>query len=140
MTTKESAQILAILTAAYPNAYKNMSEMDAAAVAMVWAVQFADVPYNIVFMALQKAISRCKYPPTICEIKERISSLYWDAYEVIREHESGARRLTAEDLTIYRNIYDSTARFRYNYNESGPMLKDILPYSQPMLLAGEGGQ
>lgn len=138
MTTKEAAQILAVLTAAYPNAYKNMSEMDAAAVALVWAAQFADVPYSIVFMALQKAISKSKFPPTVCEIKERISSLYWEAYEVIRDHEAGQRRLTKEDLAIYRHVYDSTAPFRYN--TEGPELKDILPYSQPMLLAGaEGG-
>ena len=138
MTTKEATQILAVLTAAYPNAYKNMSEMDAAAVALVWAAQFADVPYSIVFMALQKAISKSKFPPTVCEIKERISSLYWEAYEVIRDHETGQRRLTEEDLAIYRHVYDSTSPYRYN--TSGPELKDILPYSQPMLLAGaEGG-
>ena len=138
MTTKESAQILAVLTAAYPNAYKNMTEKEAAAVALVWAAQFADVHYNIVFMALQKAISTCKYPPTVCEVKEKISSLHWEAYEEIRAHEAGARALTGEELTIYRQIYDSTAEFRYN--KAVPELKDILPYSQPMLLAGEGRQ
>ena len=138
MTIKESAQILAVLTAAYPNAYKNMTEKEAAAVALVWAAQFADVHYNIVFMALQKAISTCKYPPTVCEVKEKISSLHWEAYEVLQQRDAGARVLTAEDRAIYEQIYDSTAQFRYN--KSGPELKDILPYSQPMLLAGEGGQ
>lgn len=138
MTTKESAQILAVLTAAYPNAYKNMTENEAAAVAMVWAAQFADIHYSLVFMALQKVISTCKYPPTVCEVKEKIGSLHWEAYEVIQEYETGARVLTAEELTIYRQIYDSTAEFRYK--KAVPELKDILPYSQPMLLAGEGRQ
>ena len=138
MTTKEAAQILAVLTAAYPNAYKNMTDKEAAAVALVWAAQFADVNYNIVFMALQKAISTCKYPPTICEVKGKISSLYWDACAVLQEHSAGVRVLTDEERTVYEHISDNTARFRCNNTE--PELADILPYSQPMLLAGDSRQ
>ena len=78
MNRKEAVKILAILTAAYPNAYKHMTPDEANGVVAIWAIQFADVPADIVFMALNKAISGCKFPPSISEIKSRISAIHWD--------------------------------------------------------------
>ena len=135
MTTKESAQILAVLTAAYPNAYKNMTEKEAAAVALVWAAQFSTVPYDVVFMALQKSISTCKYPPTVCEVKEKIGTIHWEAYEELRKQQAGYSELTAEEEADYRRICDSTEQFR-NFN-SGPELRDMLPHSRRMLTAAD---
>ena len=132
MTPIESAQILAVLTAAYPNAYKNLSGDEAAAVAVVWASQFPDVPYDIVFMALQKAISTCKYPPTICEVKEKLSNLHWEAYEALRVENS--EKTTRECKEEYRRIYELTDKF--SYKDEGPELREMLPYSRQALNAG----
>lgn len=143
MTTKESAQILAVLTAAYPNAYKNISEQEAAAVALVWASQFAEIPYDIVFMALQKAISTCKFPPTICEVKGKLSDLSWEAYEAIenihRREKYRNGESDSQQLKEYVRIYELTSKFKNRIAE--PALGSMLPYSQRALAAGmiEGG-
>ena len=128
MTPEESAQILAVLTAAYPNAYKNLSSEEAATVAMVWASQFANDPVDIVFMALQKAISTSKYPPTIYEVKENMGALYYEAYEELRRHNTG------EAPEEYRRIFELTSKYRYKIE--GPPISTMLPYSRQALNAG----
>ena len=129
MTAKESAQILAVLTAAYPNAYKNITEQEAAAVALVWASQFADIPYDIVFMALQKAISSCKFPPTICEVKGKLSDLSWEAYEAIenirRREKYGHGNTDDRRLQEYVRIYELTNKYKNRIAE--PTLGSMLP-------------
>lgn len=130
MTLKESAQILAVLTAAYPNAYKNMSENEAAGVALVWASQFADVPADIVFMALQKAISTCKFPPTICEVKEKLKKLYFEAYEKISSHRSKFIKLTDAELEQYKRVSERT--YAYKHIDAEPEIKTLLPLAQQM--------
>lgn len=139
MTAKESAQILAVLTAAYPNAYKNITEQEAAAVALVWASQFADIPYDIVFMALQKAISSCKFPPTICEVKGKLSDLSWEAYEAIesihRREKYGHGNTDGRQLQEYKRVYELTSKYKNRVAE--PTLGSMLPYSQRALAAGK---
>ena len=81
MTKKEAAQVLAILKAAYPNFYKDMGAEEAQGTISVWSMQFADLSSEIVLMALNKHISVGKFPPTIAEIKEKITSIYWEAYD-----------------------------------------------------------
>ena len=50
MTKKEAATILAILKAAYPNSYKNMTHEEAMGTISVWAIQFAGMPADIVLI------------------------------------------------------------------------------------------
>lgn len=108
MNRTEAAKILAVLTAAYPNAYKNLSPDEANGVVSIWAIQFADTPVDIVFMALNKAISSCKYPPTISEIKARLSAMHWEAYQALSRNDlvKADENLSAE----YQRIYDCTSQ------------------------------
>ena len=111
MTKKETAQILAILKAAYPNFYKDMTTEEAQGTISVWALQFADLPADIVLMALNKAISTSKFPPTIAEIKDKMKALYWEAYGKINplfDYEP----LSAEDEMMYDRIRKITERFK----------------------------
>lgn len=133
MTAKEAAQILAVLTAAYPNAYKNITEQEAAAVALVWASQFADMPYDIVFMALQKAISSCKFPPTICDVKEKLSALSWEAYEAIQSIRRTGNA-DAEKLAEFKRIYKLTDNYKNRIPE--PTLGEMLPHTRQALTGG----
>lgn len=80
MTKKEATQILAMLKAAYPNFYKDMGADEAQGTISIWAMQFADLPAEVVLMALNKHISVGKFPPTIAEIKEKITAIYWEAH------------------------------------------------------------
>ena len=79
MTRKEAIQVLAILKAAYPNSYKGMTKDEANGTVNVWATQFANFPAFVVMIAVNKLISTNTFPPSICEVKEKIRSLYYEA-------------------------------------------------------------
>lgn len=86
MTREEAIKILAVLKAAYPNFYKNMTKEEAKGTVNVWASQFVAFPYSAVSIAVQKLISTKTFPPTVSEVKERIRSLYWEAEGLLRNH------------------------------------------------------
>lgn len=123
MTQNEAEKILAVLAAAYPNAYKNMSDEEINGVVAVWAMQFAEMPVDIVFLALNKAISGCKFPPTISEIKQRITVLHWEAYEYISRaesfHDMLERPFDHGKLQEYRRIYEETKPYEVSTKELG---------------------
>lgn len=130
MTVEQATTILAVITAAYPNAYKNLSAQEAKAVAVVWAVQFNDTPADIVFMAVNKAIASSKFPPTIAEVKDKIRALYWEAYEAIRTNESLG--LPADSVKDYKRIYELTQGAKYKTEE--PTITDMLASSKRYML------
>ncbi len=123
MTREEAIKILAVLTAAYPHSYKSMTEEEANGVVMVWSIQFADVPADIVFMAVNKAISSCKFPPSISEVKECLKSLYWDI-QTLLVSECTREEISKETLAEYQRICDFTKQFKYGKPE--PDLKGLL--------------
>lgn len=104
MTKTETAQILAILKAAYPNSYKNLTSEDAAATVNVWAAQFSKMPVGVVMIAVNKLISTNVFPPTITEVKERIRGLYWEAWDMIDKHNRGFRKLDEKTLATTKEI------------------------------------
>lgn len=83
MTKEETLELMAILKAAYPNSYNGMTKQEAIGVVTVWHLHFAYVPADIVFMALQKAISASKFPPSINEVKSKLQAVYWEAQEAL---------------------------------------------------------
>lgn len=114
MTKKEALQVLAILKAAYPNSYKGMSAEEASGTVSIWHMQFSDMPIDIVLMAIHKLISSCKFPPTVAEVKDKISSLHWEAYEQITGvRDSGGNTNSAEFRNLER-IYEKTRDYRYS--------------------------
>lgn len=112
MTKAETAQVLAILKAAYPNTYKTLSAEDATATVNVWAAQFANIPVNVVMIAVNKLISTNIFPPAITEVKERIRSLYWEAWEMIDQHKKGLHRLDAKTLEAAQTILKAVEPMR----------------------------
>lgn len=95
MTQEETTKILAILKAAYPNSYKGMTKDEAYGVIGVWSMQFADMPYFIVAIAVNKLIGTNTFPPAIKEVKDKLRSVYFEAQNMLDEH----RRAT-EGFTI----------------------------------------
>lgn len=110
MTQEQATKILAILTAAYPHSYKNMTVEEADGVVAVWMIQFADVPADIVLMAVNRAISTCKFPPSICEVKEKIRSLYWDSYTALNAYPEDI--LDEQTKAEYRRIMEITRDYK----------------------------
>lgn len=122
MTKEEATKILAVLTAAYPHAYKNISVDEADGIVTVWAIQFAKIPADIVFMAVNKCISSCKFPPSISEVKDKISALHWEAYSAIGSNR--ADFLTEGAYEEYKRIYEATKNYKTNMTE--PELCEML--------------
>ena len=87
MTKAETTKILAILKAAYPNSYKNITKEEASGTVMIWATQFSNIPAEVVMLAINKLIATKPFPPAICEVKEKIKDFYWEAKETLDRNE-----------------------------------------------------
>lgn len=83
MTQREALQVLAVLRAAFPEHYLRLSKEEAIGVVNTWAAQFASIPVDIVVMAVQKLIASSDKMPKICDVKEKLRSMHWEAYNVI---------------------------------------------------------
>ena len=75
MTRDETKALLAILKAAYPNFYKDMTTDDAKSIINLWAAMFAEDPAPVVIEAVKSLICTLKYPPTIADVKEKIAAI-----------------------------------------------------------------
>jgi len=124
MTKKEAAQILAILKAAYPNFYKDMTSEEAQGTVSVWSMQFADISADIVLMAVNKLISTNKFPPTIAEVKEKLTSIHWEVYEKLYEG-FYTPLLSGDEEKLYRRIYEETERYKH-HNRIEPTVAQML--------------
>ena len=75
MDREETRKILAVLKAGYPNFYKDLKKTDADQIIDLWATMFADEPAAVVVEAVKSLMCTLKYPPTIADVKERISMI-----------------------------------------------------------------
>lgn len=75
MTQGETQELLAILKVAYPAAYRDFSRDNLWAVVKLWASQFADVPADVMGVAIKRLISKSKYPPTIAEVNTELQAM-----------------------------------------------------------------
>jgi hypothetical protein len=74
MTVQEAGMVLAVLRAAYPSSYRDLTEADAYATAKLWAEMFSDDSYAAVNAAVRAMIATrtVGYAPTIGEVKEKL--------------------------------------------------------------------
>ena len=135
MTKEETLRILALLKAAYPSSYNNMTRREASGTVAVWTTQFADVPADIVWMAVQKLISTNKFPPTISEVKDKFSTIHYEAYERLYTSLSGF--LTDDERLQYQRIYDVTKNFKLA-KMAEPSIGQMLGAGQTFLLDAGG--
>lgn len=134
MTDKEAIQVLAVLKAAYPNSYKNMTTAEAAGTVNVWAIQFANVPVEVVIIAVNKLIATSTFPPAISEVKKKIGSIYWEAQEALNMDKIKPC-LTEEGKAAYESIKAVTEKFKYN-SDIEPTLTEIIRTIDETLLLG----
>lgn len=121
MTAAESMAILAILQAAYPNSYKNVTVDDAASISAIWAAQFAEIPAKIVLIAVNKWIASNPFPPAISELKRKIEGLYYEAWETLQSDRI-SKKLSPEQKAELKQIQDVTARLRSRATLEPPLL------------------
>ena len=74
---------------------------------------FKDMPYESVYNATMLAINRCKYPPTIADIRENLENMYdtylneYVAWEVLYSHIQHGNDYTQGDFnTLPQEIRD----------------------------------
>lgn len=137
MTKDETLRVLAILKAAYPASYSGMTKREATGTVAVWFTQFADVPVDIVLMAVQKLISTSKFPPAISEVKSKIGSLHWEAYEKLSAFPC-RELLSAEERMQYQRIYNETKGYKIS-KMAEPTLHQMIEGGR-MLQLGSGGE
>ncbi len=77
MIADETLKILAILKAAYPHSFKDLTKRDAEAMIDLWTTMFAAESYEEVNAAVAALISTraVGFSPTIGEVKEKLHSL-----------------------------------------------------------------
>ena len=110
MTKKEALQILAILKAAYPSSYNGMTKEEATGTVAVWCMQFADIPAEIVMMAIHKLIATNKFPPSISEVKGKISTIHHEAAEML--YSNLGEFISDKERKQYEQIYKLTRNFK----------------------------
>jgi len=99
---------------------------------MIWAVQFKDVPADIVFMAINKAIATSKYAPTIAEIKAKLTGLYWEAYDIVNNKE--ALKIPGS-VEKYKRIMEVLQDVKFRAAE--PTIDSMIGSAERYLLTGE---
>ena len=118
MNRQEAMSILAILKAAYPNRYKGMSTEDATGTASVWAMQFPNISAQLVIMAVNKCISSSPFPPAISEVKNKMLSMHWEAYNLLEEERRDVAigmppYLSEQQRAQLESIKTQTGQYRY---------------------------
>lgn len=141
MTHEEAMMILAILKAAYPNSYKNVTVEDANSIAAIWAVQFANIPAKLVLIAANKWIATNPFPPAISELKKKVESLYWEAWELLNANKRN-KSLTPEQVEEYKQIYEVAGSLRSKASSEPSLLeitasiKNLLPGDERKAIGG----
>lgn len=137
MTKKEALQILAILKAAYPSSYNGMTKEEASGTVAVWCMQFADLPAEIVMMAIHKLIATNKFPPSISEVKSKIEKIHWEAYEALtNDHRNPF--LSEEAKKRFQQIYEITKDYRNSKCVEPPISQMMLGNDGQPLQLGSG--
>ena len=108
MTREETIQILAVLKAAYPHAYRDMTRTDAEAMITLWQTQFEAEPYPVISAAVNALISTrtVGYSPTVGEVREKLEM--YRAFDDLTEHEAWAlvSKACANGLYGYREEFE----------------------------------
>lgn len=135
MTRQETIKVLAVLKAAYPASYRNMTKDEANGVVTVWAAQFADMPVQAVMIAVQKLISSCTFPPTINEVKSKLRGVYWEAWQELNADKLGYGEMSERQRKDTRAIMQACERYnRAASNE--PTLAELIGGVQNYITSG----
>lgn len=88
MDRRETAQVLSVLRAAYPNFYKGMSKADLEGIVDLWAAMFAEDDPKLVAGAVKAFIATDSkgFPPVIGVIKDKLRQI--TAPEMMTEQEA----------------------------------------------------
>ena len=133
MTKEEAMVILAILKSAYPNSYRNVTVEDASGIATIWAAQFVNIPAKVVMIAINKWIATQPFPPSISELKKKISGLHWEAWEVLETHKRH-KHLSSEQVAEFKEILEVSEALRRRVNSEPTLIEVTTNLNNNLLL------
>lgn len=96
MTNQDMTKILAILKAAYPSSFKDLTKDEAMGIINLWTLHLKNIPVDIVSISINRLIAKSKFVPSISEVKQDLDNLYWDAYNKKQYGRTGHTKLTPE--------------------------------------------
>jgi hypothetical protein len=134
VTREETIKILAILKAAYPNSYRNMSKEEANGTVAIWTMQFAQFPAELVMLAVNKLISSSPFPPAIWEVKDKIRGMYWEVWGILAE-DNQYNKLTTDQRATYQRILDAIEPLR-STERPEPSIIELMGGNNKKLLGG----
>lgn len=127
MTREETVQVLSLLKAAYPNAYKGMTRQEGNGVIAVWSAQFSNVPVEVVLLSINKLISTNTFPPSISEVKAKFKDLYWECFGELAE-DNTSHHLTEAQRNNIKRIMDTC------YEVKEPSVSSLIGCSERRML------
>ena len=118
MDRLETADILAVLKAAYPQFYNGLGAKDANRIVDLWAEMFKDEPVTVVALAVKAMIASrtSTFPPNIGEVKAQIAKM------------RTPRGMTAVEAwtLVYRAISNSCYCAREEYDRLPPTIQRLV--------------
>lgn len=81
MTEQQTAELLAVIAAAYPDQFKEIKRKRAEAILALWSNQLASMDAGIVSIALDRHIKSSPFAPKISDIREQIRHIYYETEE-----------------------------------------------------------
>ena len=122
MDRLETADILAVLKAAYPQFYNGLSPKEANKIVDLWAEMFKDEPVMVVAVAVKAMIaSRTNtFPPNIGEVKEQITKMRMP------------KEMTAAEAwtLVYRAIANSGYNAKEEYDRLPPTIQRLVGHDE----------
>lgn len=97
MTRDETSKVLSYIKAAYPSSFKDMAKDDMVRMLSLWERKFKEIPADLVFSAVDALIDHLKFPPSIAEVEEQLTEIYWDNFMDLWAYNSGTLKLTAAE-------------------------------------------
>jgi hypothetical protein len=116
MTREETKSILAILKIGYPNFYKDLKKPDADQTIDLWSTMFQSDSAKTVIEAVKSLMCTLKFPPTIADVKEKISFIVQPT--AVTEMEAWGH--------IQRAIQDSNYHAQERFDSLPPLIQKIV--------------
>ena len=136
MNKEEATKFLALIKVAYPRAYRNMDNDSVIATVNMWQNTFADVPYEIMEMALDHFRKTSEFEPTVANIYKELRGLYYTALSDVMISDNEIK------IKLGNYIMKHTSRFREGlgnqYEINYKSLAKLVGEKEKLFL--EGGQ
>ena len=135
MTQQEATKFLALIKVAYPTSYRDMDKDMVLATINMWHTTFADIPYVIMEMALERYRRQNKFPPTVADVYECLEAIYYDA---VADANIALGRGDEETVRRCKYVMNHTYHLRQYSHEANAI--DYRRISNDMLLESTGTQ